>query len=658
MLKKLLGRHRSLRIGATIVGASALALGFASPALAAQNVNNGNAGNANAQNYLIVEGGSNTAYLLMQSEASLFNASPGCDLVGMTSGTGTTGEQPLDYGCPGLNGEVGTAQGAATSFNFTGQAVTTGNKKYVLGAAATTDGVEAGDLVYDSAGDIPLGDPVKTYGAATGKIKLAEAATGNSASDTITVVTSPQQGENGFSTWGQENPFNDVLVQEPSYGSSNGVLELEGTGGSHSTTTLDPVGSTTNPNAVPVAPLDAARSSRAPKLGSSAGNDFQGLNFVAYAEDAVSYFYWTAYNSAGANGTDAAKCINQIGASNIQTSQLETVYNETYSGGIPNVTWNSAFGCTTAGSSNPVYAYWAQNGSGTESTWATATGASFPKSTSNWPAGQIVFENEEASILANEGPGAGHGAPVGDVMFFESHGRYDQLCPNTAGAATQTLAAACTGTSTTTTPNAVQLGQSLNGVTLNQTSIDAQLPGQEALAFKGDRLLYNVYSNGSNTNIPESNAATLNAISEDGFMCKPSTATDIDPNTGATYHSEIDAAITAQGFTPLPRLQVEDGQGDASAGQPGQYTDTASGIPHPGWVELGASKYNATNAAESTFSPVNQDTDNSAVNGTTYSGVETGGTASGPTIGNATASSSSPVGYCITVTTDGTLGGS
>ena len=60
MLKKLLGRHRALRIGATIVGASALAVGFASPAFAAQNVNNGNADNANAQNYLVVQGGSNT----------------------------------------------------------------------------------------------------------------------------------------------------------------------------------------------------------------------------------------------------------------------------------------------------------------------------------------------------------------------------------------------------------------------------------------------------------------------------------------------------------------------------------------------------------------------------------------------------------------------
>ena len=42
MLKKLLGRHRAMQIGVTLLGASALAVGFASPAFAAQSVNNGN----------------------------------------------------------------------------------------------------------------------------------------------------------------------------------------------------------------------------------------------------------------------------------------------------------------------------------------------------------------------------------------------------------------------------------------------------------------------------------------------------------------------------------------------------------------------------------------------------------------------------------------
>ncbi len=90
MLKKLLGRHRAMRIGVTLVGASALAVGFASPAFAAQNVNNGNADNANAQNYLMVQGGSNTAYGVMPAEADLFNSAPGCDLVGINGTTAAT----------------------------------------------------------------------------------------------------------------------------------------------------------------------------------------------------------------------------------------------------------------------------------------------------------------------------------------------------------------------------------------------------------------------------------------------------------------------------------------------------------------------------------------------------------------------------------------
>ena len=160
-----------------------------------------------------------------------------------------------------------------------------------------------------------------------------------------------------------------------------------------------------------------------------------------------------------------------------------------------------------------------------------------------------------------------------------------------------------------------------------------------------------MYSNGSNPNIPVSNPATLNAISEDGFMCKPSTATDIDPNTGATYRSEIDAAITVQGFTPLPNLQVEDGQGDADR----SVQRDEGGHPEPGVDGRSAGlqvRRLSGGGAPWNFNPVNVDTDNSAVSGT-YSNVENGSA----TLGTQTASASAPIGYCITVTTDGDAGG-
>ncbi|HTU37572.1 MAG TPA: hypothetical protein VMF35_06110 [Acidimicrobiales bacterium] len=637
MLKRLLGRHRSLRIGATLVGASALAIGFASPALAAQNVNNGNADNANAQNYLVVQGGSNTAYLLMQAESDIFNQSPGCDLAGQAS----PNAQPLDYGCPGLNGEQGAAQPAGLTVTATAN-ITAGSKKFVASSLAGNTNIGPGALITDSAGVIPAGDVVKTFGAATGKLKVGIAATGSATGDTLTVDYNPQQGENGFLTWGQQNPFNDVLVEEPSYGSGNGIDELEGTGNAttvgHSNGIDDPSGV----GPVNVSPLDVARSSRAPSIKS--GGDYQGLNFVAYAEDAVSYLYWTKYN--GLN-TDANKCISSIGANNITTAMLKSIWNETYSSGTPSVTWNSLDPSDASCPNTPIYAYWAQNGSGTESTWASATGASFPTSASNWPAKQIIFENETSSILGNNGTGAGHGAPVGDAIFFFSYGKYQKECTPNTTTQNSTLPL-CAGTSTNASvPNAVQLGTAWNGVSVNQASINSQLPGLTGSQFPGDRLLYNVYSNGNNPNLPASAPAALNVVSEDGFMCKPATNTEIDPNTGLTYRAEIDTAITNQGFFPLPNLQVEDGQTDTSV--PG-YNSTATGIPHPAWNDgLSTSKYNAANESGSpwNFSADHLDTDNSAISGSYQAEDDSA------TLSTVTASPTAPVGYCITETTDG-----
>lgn len=51
--------------------------------------------------------------------------------------------------------------------------------------------------------------------------------------------------------------------------------------------------------------------------------------------------------------------------------------------------------------------------------------------------------------------------------------------------------------------------------------------------------------------IPEASGATLNYVSEVGFICNPKTVTTVDPNTGDTYISEIQAAIEGQGFFPL-----------------------------------------------------------------------------------------------------------
>ena len=71
-------------------------------------------------------------------------------------------------------------------------------------------------------------------------------------------------------------------------------------------------------------------------------------------------------------------------------------------------------------------------------------------------------------------------------------------------------------------------------------------------SFPVRRYLYNVYSNGSNSHIaPVATPATLNYISEAGFICKPQNSTIADPATGQPYIKSIQSTIITNGFLPL-----------------------------------------------------------------------------------------------------------
>ena len=277
----------------------------------------------------------------------------------------------------------------------------------------------------------------------------------------------------------------------------------------------------------------------------------------------------------------------------------------------------------------PIALYIAQNGSGTESTWVSTLNI---PSSDTFPFGgedanHVIFENETGSILAN--------GDESNALFFFSYGKYQSICaPNPTF---------CSGSSTST----IGLGE-MNGVTVNATTIASQLPGASGTPFPGDRLLYNVYSDGSDSpNISAATPATMNAVSEDGFLCKPSTKNDVDPNTGSTYLSEIQKIIKAQGFYPLP-LMVEDGEGDTTNPL---YNTTATGIGNPAWNDgLGSSSYNKALEGPSSawnFPTADQDTDASSIQGS-YTGVYFDGN----TNATETATPTSPVGYCLVLTTD------
>jgi ABC-type phosphate transport system substrate-binding protein len=358
--------------------------------------------------------------------------------------------------------------------------------------------------------------------------------------------TSAPGSENGYNlTYPSVNPYNDVVYMEPALGSSNGIKELEYQG-------ADDPGS---PPGNLVSTSDFARSSRA-AITSGSGDDKEGLNFVAYAQDAVPWFHFTKVaGSGGCSSTPSSKI------KTLTTGQLASIYE----GDTTN--WKSV-----GGTSAPIDVFMAQSGSGTEATWAgdlalTGTypygGATATATRTGLPVSDFeIFENEVSDIFATSP------AIACDAIFFFSYGKFTILCPK----------GACAGTPKAQKGSVGALGE-INGVTADKTTIDNG-------SFALDRELYNVYSDGSNSNLPfpgtgastpVTNAAVQNFVSTYGFLCNPKTYKDVDPlsPTGATYGSEIDAAIEAQGFFPFS-LGVMGDAGIANPPDPSAYPNNAT----------------------------------------------------------------------------------
>ena len=393
-----------------------------------------------------------------------------------------------------------------------------------------------------------------------------------------------------------ENPMNDVSVQEQPLGSSNGIAELEDQGAHGATATSGGV------------PIDVAnnqsyaRSSRA-----FSSTDLKGLNFVAYAQDGVPWFHYTAVASA-ATPSAAVKSLTQV--------QMQDIWNGT------DTNWSQV-----GGTSAPIVVFSAQEGSGTQGTFKTFLGFD-PSASTNpvncyTPTGlpktcvgpAVIFENEDAQIkpgafvstqagFVNANPvwGATKKATTADIksdaIFFFSAGKYSVQCK----VSSTDCGGSPLGAGTT---NA--LGK-VNGIAATEATILEN-------TFPVDRYLYNVYSNGSNTNIPAADAATINYVSEIGFICNPNkgnATAAVDMLTGGKYINEIQSVITSNGFFPL-----------SAGGSTGKFNQTAideGSVPHPGSALIGPAPY-------STY-----DTFAKATNG-------------------------DPMGYCLTTDTDGNANG-
>jgi ABC-type phosphate transport system substrate-binding protein len=446
MLKTLRQRRRGFVGLGAIVGVSAMVVTMAAPSAFADDTTTP-AGNA-----VLLNGGSNTTYTMMQQLSDLFNSAPGCDLLG-TNGTDTT--QNLNYSCPS------------------------------------------------------------------------------------SPAVSPPGGENGYAlSYPSDNPYNDVSVAEPALGSGNGIKELEYQGG--------PSGSDipTSTNPPLVAPLSFARSSRAAVTTTGSSGDKEGLNFVAYAEDAVPWFHFTSYDK---------KATPSKAVTSLTTTQLASIYE----GDTTN--WDSV-----GGTNAPIDVFIAQSGSGTESTWATDLdlsgsypygGASATATATGCPVADFeIFENEDASIVNSPCKTTDHSFNPADAIFFFSYGKFTILCPK----------GVCPSTPKAPKKTTAVLGE-IGGITADQATIQNG-------TFALDRQLYNVYSDGTNGNLPAASQDVENFVSTYGFLCKPQTANQIDPlsPTAETYRTEIDNIITSNGFFPIP----EGSEGDNAVGiTPPDFTD-------------------------------------------------------------------------------------
>ena len=336
----------------------------------------------------------------------------------------------------------------------------------------------------------------------------------------------PPFGYGAPSVGGQysENPFNDVVEVEPGIGSSAGITQLENQG-THTTDT---------------APVSFASSARGPELGAGGKYDDQGLNFVAYAADGVDYVVYTTVKKKATaastikgltqsqlqaiwSGTD--KCWSDVGATGADANDLIDPYSTLTSSAITS-TWDSFLSPDNSETYVDAQSTWPPSPLPTCKNGKTAvyTGPKF----TNYAKSHTIIQNEVGDINQNKDQAYA-------ITFF-SYGRYEQ---QTGSAATKGTALGAIG-SPAVKPT-------------EKTILNGSYPVPEDL--------YTVYSDGTNPDIPVSSPATLNFASEDGFLCKPNTQNGtatgtqiVDPVTGKTFRSEIEAAITGQGFFPLDGL--------------------------------------------------------------------------------------------------------
>jgi hypothetical protein len=374
-------------------------------------------------------------------------------------------------------------------------------------------------------------------------------------------VNTLNSGENGYAQ-ALENPYNDYTVQAPAVGSGSGVNQLNGAG--------------FQPN--------YARSSGNP----AASNGTANQNYIAYAVDGVS---WTAFSGSGSTHYPAfyVPTLTMAQLTNIWAGTVPAC-TKTVNGKSTAIAANDWACLDTASTMTtavyaavhaPIDCYIPQAGSGTAGTWATdfgynkkeTTGGCLSTESKGTAASHInLFENQMAQIASGKVNGVTN-TDQPRAIYFMSYGKFKATCTGITAAKASPLTA-ITGKCAGATKYTTQLGDITSGSpakTLAPSQSDIQGLGGGAYTAGNEfpvlRNLYNVYNNSGSSN--PANQATLNLVSEYGFICKPGTVGDYDPLTGVNYRTEIESNILKQGFYPL----------DTSDAKPFKEEPTALNLP-------------------------------------------------------------------------------
>jgi ABC-type phosphate transport system substrate-binding protein len=330
-----------------------------------------------------------------------------------------------------------------------------------------------------------------------------------------------------------ENYYHDRFVEAFPLGSSVGISEL------------------CNQGQAGVATIQYARSSRAKAI-----TDCSNLVFSGIAADGLSF--WTAgtdsQNPTTGTGNEHNAHVDDLNwvhdngnscaaetagcAPTLSGTDIQSIWSNC--GGLPvgTQTWGDITG--VGADTSPILVYAAQAGSGTRSAWETLA-LNKANSTNCIPASQkdgnigngerVGIENSAALMLSQD-----EGA---DGTVYYSYGRFQENQPVDGG----------------------RLG-AINGIT---PTVDSIL-GQDSLGnpvpqFPYSRTLFDVYTKAKTSYTVGGHTYTrvaatpatkgyMNPLS--GWLCKPSASHDINPLTGHNYRTDIEHAISSEGFIPLP----------------------------------------------------------------------------------------------------------